>query len=82
MGRGPDVTSNPEHDSVVCIFTCFCGNGCSSKNCQLGALKKMYQLNKLTGGITLHVIPILFIDDRLEGKKRRKRWVEGNVQSI
>ena len=41
MGRGPDVTSNREHyDSVVPIFTCFCGEGCesSSKNCQSGAL--------------------------------------------
>ena len=41
MGRGPDVTSNREHDdSVVRIFTCFCGEGCesSSKNCQPGAL--------------------------------------------
>ena len=26
----------------------------------------------ITGGITLHVIPILFRDDRLEAKKRRK----------
>ena len=28
------------------------------------------------GDITLHVIPILFRDDRLEAKKRRKRWVD------
>ena len=33
-------------------------------------------LNKLTGGITPHVRPILFRDDRLEAKKRRKRWVD------
>ena len=41
MGRGPDVTSNPEHDdSVVRMFTCVCGKGreSSSKNCQPGAL--------------------------------------------
>ena len=34
------------------------------------------QLNKLTGGVTLHVIPILCRDDRLEAKKRRKRRVD------
>ena len=42
MGRGPDVTSNREHDdSVVRIFTCFCGEGCesSAKDCQPGALQ-------------------------------------------
>ena len=42
MGRGPDVTSNREHDnSVVRMFTCFCGEGCesSAKNCQAGALQ-------------------------------------------
>ena len=41
MGRGPDVTSNPEHDdSVVRMFTCVCGKGreSSSKNSQPGAL--------------------------------------------
>ena len=36
----------------------------------------MQQLNKLTGGVTLHVIPILCRDDRLEEKKRRKRRVD------
>ena len=43
MGRGPDVTSNPEHDnSVAGIFTWICGKGweSSSKNCQPGALKR------------------------------------------
>ena len=42
MGRGPDVTSNPERDnSAAGIFPCFCGEGCesSSKNCQPGALQ-------------------------------------------
>ena len=74
MGRGPDVTSNREHDdSVVRIFTCFCGEGCesSSKNCQPGALQ-----GGLTGGVKLHVIPILCKDDGLEAKKRRKRRVD------
>ena len=36
----------------------------------------MQQLNKLTGGVTLHVILILCRDDRLEAKKRRKRRVD------
>ena len=31
---------------------------------------------QLKGDITLHVIPILFRNDRLEAKKRRKRWVD------
>ena len=41
MGRGPDVTSNPEHDdSVARIFTCFGkkDRGSISKNRQPGAL--------------------------------------------
>ena len=43
MGRGPAVTSNPEHDnSVAGIFTWICGKGweSSSQNCQPGALKR------------------------------------------
>ena len=37
------------------------------------------QLNKLKGDTTLHVMPILFRNDRLEAKKRRKqrkRWAD------
>ena len=39
-------------------------------------VREMQLLNKLIGSITLQVIPILFRDDRLEAKKRRKRWVD------
>ena len=44
MGRGPDVTSTPEHDdsdpndSVVRMFTCGKGRESSSKSCQPSAL--------------------------------------------
>ena len=36
----------------------------------------MWQLNKLKVDITRYVIPILFRNDRLEAKKRRKQWVD------
>ena len=61
------------------IFTFFCGEGCesSSKNRQLGTLQGgCSNSTKLTGGVTLYVIPILCRDDRLEAKKRRKRRVD------
>ena len=38
--------------------------------------KGMKELNRLTGGVTLHVLPILFRDDRLQVKNRWKRRLD------
>ena len=50
MGRGPDVTSNREHDnSVVRMFTCFCGEGCesSAKNALQGGCNNSANLQEV-----------------------------------
>ena len=78
---GCDVKSRTQWFCSSLIYLYYiCGKGweSSSKNCQPGALKRgrsdSRNLQEVLG--TLHFIPILFTDGRLEAKKRRKRWVD------
>ena len=75
---GCDVKSRTQWFCSSHIYL-FLWEGCesSSKNRQLGTLQGgCSNSTKLTGGVTLYVIPILCRDDRLEAKKRRKRRVD------
>ena len=75
------MMSNQEHDdSVVRIFTCFCGECCesSSKNCQPGALQGGCSNSTNLQEVLRFMSYRFYIlrDDRLEAKKRRNQWVD------
>ena len=73
--KGPDVTSNREHDdSVVRIFTCFGREGCesSSKNCQPGALQGGYS-NSTNLQEVLRFISYRFYVGMIVLKRRKRR---------
>ena len=77
------MTSNREHDdSVVRIFTCFCGEGCesSSKNCQPGALQGGCS-NSTNLQEVLRFMSYRFYD-RLEAKKVTGRFRESEVCKV
>ena len=81
MGRGPDVTSNPEHDDFeIRIFTCFLGKGWKSswKKKMLARYVEVGCSNttNLTGGTPLHAIP--FYGEMIV-LKRRNVQIDGSI---